>query len=216
MRRRDVYWSLFHKAEKRQIDDLRTDAIEIVYEVIPVKDRAEWLIWREGFRNWKPLEDFPHLLLSLREVGQANAPSVPAPKPVQKSETVATTAPTTVQDRLAKQGSLEDDDADFGIINESDLAERDVRYKKKWEVRILTGGKPILNQTVDISNRGMNLRDPVPKGLTRYFNVELVAGDSFIPLMCSEIKSADGSASRRIRIEVNHHPNALQTALLQY
>ncbi len=217
MRRRDVYWSLFHKNEKRQVDDLRTDAIEVVYEVIPLKDRADWLVWREGFRNWKPLDEFPQLILSLREAGQMNAPSIPAPAPapIQKTEVFETRVATTVQDRLARQGSL-NDSVELGIVDDSDLADRDNRYVKKWELRILTGGKPVINQTVDISNRGMNLRDPVPKGLARYFNVELVVADLSIPLMCSEIKSADGTPSKRIRIEVNHQPIALQTALLQY
>ena len=246
MRRRDIYWSLFQKSEKRQIDDLRTDSIEVVFEVIPKKDQVDWLVWREGFRNWKPLADFPQLIIGLRQAGQVNGPSIPAPSPVPterdlaKAPASATAKPaanaadtkatkivatktaaatrsqsaTTVQDRLNRLGSTDDDVVDFGIVHENELAERDTRYKKKWEVRILTGAKPISNQTVDVSNRGMSLRDPVPKGLSRYFNVELVIGETVVPLMCSEIRGPDGKPSKRIRIEVNHNPNLLQSALL--
>lgn len=246
MRRRDTYWSLFQKSEKRQIDDLRTDYIEVVHEVIPVKDHDDWLIWREGFRTWKPLADFPQLLIGLRQAGQLGAASVPAPKPLARAATAETAAQptkhdetkseavtlkpdsvfqptarkpaargaTTVQDRLNRLGSL-DDEVSFGIIHENELVDRDARYPKTWEVRIFSGGgKPIVNQTIDVSNRGMSLRDPVPKGLQRYFNVELVIGDTVLPLMCSEIKTEDGAPSRRIRIEVNHQPNVLQSALL--
>ena len=221
MRRRDIYWSLFNKSEKRQIDDLRTDYIEVVYEVIPEKDRAEWMVWRDGFRSWKPLDDFPQLLVSLRQAGQVNGPSVPAPSPsaaapTSKADSAVTKKPaTTIQDRLARQGSL-DESVDFDLIDHAELGDRDMRYQKKWEFRIITTGKPILNQTVDISNRGVNLKDPLPKGLPRYFNAELVVGKEVIGLVCSELPGKDGAPSSRVRIEVNHQPNVLQSALISH
>ena len=230
MRRRDIYWSLFHKSEKRQIDDLRTDYIEVVYEVVPEKDRAEWMVWRDGFRSWKPLEDFPQLLVSLRQAGQVHGPSVPAPAPAASaaaasatnadsaasSKSSASAKPaTTVQDRLARQGSLEDS-VDFDLIDHEELGDRDMRYQKKWEFRIITTGKPIVNQTIDISNRGVNLKDPLPRGLPRYFNAELVVGKDVIGLVCSELPGKNGAPSSRVRIEVNHQPNVLQSALISH
>jgi hypothetical protein len=246
MRRRDTYWSLFHKIEKRQIDDLKTDAVEVVYEVIPSKDRGDWLVWREGFATWKPLEDFPTLLQSLRKGGMLSAPSQPAPAPAQRdvptkiadsstsksskdrvakggprnastadeTKSVAARKETTVQDRLARQGSLESE-VDFDLLAETEaLGDRAARYRKKWQIRILTEGKPFMNTTVDASNRGFSLKDPLPKGLPRYFNVEVFAGEMVIPLICSEVPSKSG-ASTRLRIEVNHNPSLLQAALLQ-
>jgi hypothetical protein len=242
---------LFHKTEKRQIDDLKTDAIEVINDVIPAKDRADWLVWREGFATWKPLEDFPNLLASLRKGGMMNAPSQPAPAPAQRdvatrlagdvkvggaaaaaqpasapssapssaptpasSEPAAPAPATTVQDRLARQGNL-DESVEFDLIAEYEaIGSRDDRYPKKWQIRILTDGKPIVLTTNDVSLRGFSLREPLPKGLPRYFNVEVVAGNIVVPLICSEIPSKTG-ASTRLKIEVNHDPSLFQTALLQ-
>lgn len=233
MRRRDTYWSLFHAPEKRQIDDLKTDAIEVIYEVIPAKDRGEWLVWREGFATWKPLDDFPSLLASLRKGGMLSAPSQPAPAPAQKDVPTKLDSPgvrvggaaanptpaagakeTTVQDRLERQGPV-DSSVDFDLIAEYEaLGARDDRYRKKWQIRILTDGKPIVLTTIDVSNRGFSLKEALPKGLPRYFNVEAVAGDIVVPLICSEIASKSGP-STRMKIEVNHDPSLFQAALLQ-
>lgn len=241
MRKRDIYWSLFHSPEKRQIDDLNTDAIEVIYDVLSAKSRMEWLVWREGFATWKPLEDVPTLILSLRKGGMMNAPSVPAPAPAQKEvatrlagapHTAAASQPTktdtkpvtllsaepknetTIQDRLARQGSL-DSEVDLDILADTELGDRAARYRKKWIVHILTEGKPLVFTTVDVSNRGMNLKEPLPKGLPRYFNVEVIANEITVPLICSEIRSKDSTPSTRIRIEVCHDPSLLQMALLQ-
>ncbi len=225
MRKRDTYWSLFHTVEKRQIDDLKTDSIEVMLEVLPAKDCGDWLIWREGFATWKPLSDFQNLLVSLRKGGMMNAPSVPAPAPALKKEMISESKPatplssepkreTTVQDRLARQGSLESE-VDFDILAETELGDRAARYRKKWQVHILTDSKPLVFTTLDVSNRGMSLKEPLPKGLPRYFNVEVVAGGMTVPLICSEIKSKDGLPSTRIRIDVCHDPSLLQMALLQ-
>jgi hypothetical protein len=209
MRRRDYYWSLFQKSEKRQIDDLRTEYVEVVFEVLPKATIDDWLVWREGFRSWKPLSDFPALLTSLRE---GNAGGAAQPAPPQATEIAE--KKTSVQTRLerASGGNVE---AEFAISDESGSDDRDTRYPKKWEVRIqMGGGKPVINQSVDVSNKGIHLRDPLPRGLPNYFNVELKTADSVIPLICSEIQTADGSASKRLRIEVNHHAGALTSALL--
>lgn len=82
MRRRDHYWSLFHLPEKRQLNDLRTDHVEAVFEALPQGDQKDWLVWREGFRTWKPFSDFPQLIQSLRQAMRSAPPAesrVPSP-----------------------------------------------------------------------------------------------------------------------------------------
>lgn len=212
MRRRDFYWSLFQKNEKRQINDLRTEYVEVAYEVLPKADHDNWLIWREGFRSWKPLADFPALLKSLREAGGSTGEQPPAPK----ISTVADNHRTSVQTRLERANANTTDlGGDLEFSEESEHNERDMRYPKKWEVRINAGGaKALVNQTVDVSMRGLRLRDPLPRGLPNYFNVELRFYDQVIALVCSEMKTPDGSASHKLRIDVNQQPGVLQSALI--
>ena len=118
-----------------------------------------------------------------------------------------------MEDRLARQGSV-DSSVEFDLVAEYEaLGARDDRYRKKWQIRILTDGKPIVLTTIDVSNRGFSLKDPLPKGLPRYFNVEAVVGNIVVPLICSEIPMKTG-ASSRLKIEVNHDPSLFQAALL--
>ncbi len=59
----------------------------------------------------------------------------------------------------------------------------------------------------------MQLTAPLPKGLPRYFTVEVDLKGAKIPIICSEITPAD-KAAPRLRIEVNNYMHALQTAIL--
>jgi|GEM_PF-2878767 len=80
LRRREYYWSLFHRPAKNQLDDLRTDQIEAVYAAVPKNRHSEYLVWKEGFTNWKPLIEFPDILISLRTAPQKHeAAPLPAP-----------------------------------------------------------------------------------------------------------------------------------------
>lgn len=79
MRRRDYYWSLYHDAEFNQIDNLRTDQVEAVFAAIPKSMKSQWWIWRDGLDDWKPFEDFPDLLLSLRKTEEHQVVTPPVP-----------------------------------------------------------------------------------------------------------------------------------------
>jgi hypothetical protein len=53
MRRRDYFWSLYHVPRKKQMDDLRTDQVEAIFEALPEPDRKHWRVWRESFQAWR-------------------------------------------------------------------------------------------------------------------------------------------------------------------
>jgi hypothetical protein len=67
MRRRDYYWNLYRLSDKKQIADLRTDYVEVIFEVLTDTQQKDWVIWREGLRSWKPLSEFSRLLVELRK-----------------------------------------------------------------------------------------------------------------------------------------------------
>jgi hypothetical protein len=79
MRRRDFYWSLYHLRERRQLDDLKTEQIEAIYAALSKSAHQEYLIWKDGFENWKPLGDFEQILVSLRRQGPEPAAKPPSP-----------------------------------------------------------------------------------------------------------------------------------------
>jgi hypothetical protein len=111
------------------------------------------------------------------------------------------------------------DEATMSLMLESASASEDrnnVRYQKKFKIRVFTP-KGVLNlQTVDCSSSGFRLKEPLPEGLPRFFHVELDLGsEGKIPLMCSEIREKDGRGSTRVRIQVNDYVNKLKSALMR-
>lgn len=223
--------------EKRQVADLRTDYVEAIFEALPQKDQKDWLIWREGFRSWKRLADFPELLKSLRKVSQSSAaPLPPVAQPAERNAAalsnavgVASISKTLMAragasgvsgllnaeaTKLLNEWSQDAGTVNLAIMDEAEQSDRDTRYPKKFEIAIFSEQAMIRNVTVDISMRGMQVRDAIPTGLPSFFHVEINTGKSVIPVICSLVSSRDGSPSRRLRIEVNESPDLLLSALL--
>ena len=325
MRRREYHWSVYHVTEKNQIDHLRTDQAEAIFAAIPSVQRREWFIWKEGLDSWKPFEDFPELVKSLRKADDrvfeqppalpgtaaaaqpavgldvmedtlggsvilgpvhdlmapppeqtrvaskmpatgtvkpgakpgaklraephpsampaaakaaASAAAKPAPalsqkaapiqaNPAQSSASARQTVkpghskpPTSAaQAGPAQKISLSHDDEESSIelsLMKIGVAEdrNNMRFDRSLDVRIFVGEQVFLNKTTNISLKGMQLAQDLPKSLPRYFNVEIGRGDRLIPVVCSEVRNKSGAPSTRLKIESNEHASAMLTMLL--
>lgn len=233
MRRREYYWSLYHTTENNQLDNLRTDQVEAVHASIPKRFLHEWMIWRDGFESWKPLEDFPQLLVSLRKVEQVN--DVPPPPKAKPKKQVAAAAKSGADkdakdvDHLTAMTGLVDlasahvqadfvfneDAAELSFEMPSSAEERNnFRFQKVFDVRISHGAQTYNNKTVNISLKGMQLQSPLPSGLPRYVNVEIRKGEKSIQVVCSVVRMPNGVPADRLRIEVNDFTPALLAMLL--
>lgn len=111
------------------------------------------------------------------------------------------------------------EEATMSLMLESQAAVEDrnnVRYQKRFKVRIFTPRGVLAVVTTDCSTSGFRLKEPLPEGLPRFFHVEIDLGpDGKIPLVCSEIREGDGHGSTRVRIQVNDHLNTLKSALVR-
>ena len=319
-------WSLFRLSDRKQFDSLSIDKVEFLFNALPEALRRDWIMWREGFTGWKSFNEFPVILLQLRQGGKIGPQPPPVPQAVLKiadeiseivevsqihslgdagdeataleptqqgsnslpvSDIVTIGDPSTevsarpvaaqppATERLGKtapgaqptgrsasahmgaghgpagpQGTKATqsksatkpkvivpsksqiqpgqgvrvislpDEATLSLMLDSQVASEDnrsARYRKRFPVRILHGGKVLETSTIDISMSGMRIRDPLIAGLPRFFNVEIDLGpEGKIPLVCSEVKD-DPTAHQgtRLRIQVNDHQTALKSALLQ-
>ena len=249
MRRREFYWSLFHTPEKNQLDGLRTDQVEAVFAAIPKAMRGEWLIWRDGFDAWKPFEDFPQLLIRLRQVDAKLVEAPPAP-PQLGSAKAATSVAASVAASVAKKTKektksgltltgtrapkgaaqtqahahvpardqdfeMKEPFADLTFMPTANAEDRNnFRFEKVFDVKITMSDKVHMNKTVNISLKGMQLKNPLPKGLPRYINVEIIFKDKVIPVVCTEVRGETTSGSTRLKIEVNDFTPGLLALLL--
>lgn len=111
------------------------------------------------------------------------------------------------------------DEATLSLMLESQAANEDrnnVRYQKRFKVRIFTPKGVVNTVTTDCSTSGFRLKEPLPQGLARFFHVELDLGpEGKIPLVCSEIREKDGRAATRVRIQVNDYLAILKSALVR-
>lgn len=111
------------------------------------------------------------------------------------------------------------DEATMSLMLESEAASEDrnnVRYTKKFKVRIFTPKGIVTVSTIDCSVSGFKLRDPLPEGLPRFFHCEIDLGpEGKIPLICSEVKEKDGRPATRVRIQVNDHLQTFKSALMR-
>jgi len=209
VRRRDYYWSLYHDAESNKLDNLRTDQVEAIFAAIPPSIKSEWWVWRDGMTEWKPFEDFPELLTSLRNSEPPKILTPPLPNRQKKS------AGEETSDEAPKLEFDPSDEVEFTLIHTGIGEDRSHhRFEIELDVRIIVGAQSFPNRTVNVSLKGMQLQSPLPKNLPPYFNVEIRKKNTVIPVVCSEVKNADGGPSNRVKIEVNDHAPALLAILL--
>jgi hypothetical protein len=111
------------------------------------------------------------------------------------------------------------DEATLSLMLESQAATEDrnnVRYHKKFKIRIFTPKGIVPMTTIDCSISGFKLKDPLPEGLPRFFHVEIDLGpDGKIPLICSEVREKDGRPATRVRIQVNDYVQTFRSALMR-
>ncbi len=200
MRKREYYWSLHHAPRKKRFDDLRTDQVEAIYSVLT--DLEDWQVWREGFQSWKSFEEFPVLLEQLR--GAPQIPIEPPPAPQESVQVLDRKMETTIALELESPNKKGVDDS----------GREKARYEGSFTVKIKIGEATFVSKTVNISANGIQLENPLPKILPKYFPVGLFQGREMIPLLCSVVTSA--GPSNRLRIESNEYEDVLRTWLIQF
>lgn len=208
MRKREHYWSLFHNPENNQLDGLRTDQVEAIYSALPPKMREDWFIWKEDFDGWRPLTEFPSILIGLRKSDENKVILPPEPpsqigKPVSGDfkRRVTYEAPDALTAALSLETKVRPEDRG------------QVRFDRKLEIRIYGKDKVYPNQSVDISTTGMQVRDPLPAGLPKSFKVEIRVANKVIPVTASEMKPKSGP-SNRLKLDAGEYDQALFTLLL--
>ena len=228
MRRKEHYWSLFHFDRRKQLDDLRTDQLEAVFEALTESERARWFTWKEGFVGWKPFEEFPTLLQGLRKSIDAVDSDVKAPPPPNVS------GPDFEKERdqfvLAELGGpLQLDERAPGRGAAAGRREGGGRrYSGEFDVDILGGGGGgggssggggqgrVRTRSVNASMSGLQLRDPLPVWAQRYFTIVVHGPDGgALKMLASAIRDASGGPSTRLKFESNDNDNLLRTWLLR-
>lgn len=231
-------WSLFRQSDRKQFDDLSASTVEFFYHALPEQFHGDWLVWKEGLEKWHPFSEALGYLKS-----RPKEPATPPPVIEENTQTHGTVSSRVLQAvatsslRLKstsgytspglsegeKTGSRKvlslSDEETMSLMLESQLASDDrsnVRYSKKFKVRIFATQGILQTSTVDCSISGLRLSESLPEGLPKFFHLEIDLGlDGKIPLICTAIPGRDGKPGDRVHIQVNDHVQAYRSALMR-
>lgn len=57
----DCYWSFYNQRSRARYDGFKTAQARGFVTAIPVDQASEWIVWKEGYPDWKPLALFQEL-----------------------------------------------------------------------------------------------------------------------------------------------------------
>lgn len=190
-------WSLYNKAEKLRIDDLRPEQVRTILLSIPASQIQNWYACQEGDLQWAPLRSVSEFYRDLhgsqdqtitdvsvqRAAGDDLSDSIPA--------NTASVAKTNIRRPLFEdppEGLQSDPTLEItkAQTNERRLARR---YPRKLDFKATHEDKVFTTRTLDISMGGMSLETIVPDWLPRTFRAELSLNDSRVRIVCKRINA---------------------------
>lgn len=188
-----------------------------------------WFVWREGWRQWQPVEEVPGLTESLsRQIDFSNQmpprpgrvaavprrPQAAKPKPpIHSKEDLADLIeldrvdkvdhqPKSVVDNLPDVDEFSNEIDISHDIDKSFIPRTFKRYRKKMKIEILGRGRRFETTSVDISVGGVLVRDALPDWVAGYFKVRMskLTGGKPVELTCYIIENQEPEQRRRLAI----------------
>jgi len=175
-------WSLYNKAEKLRIDDLRVDQVKTILLAIPTRQIGNWYACQEGDLHWQSLSDVPDFYEEAREFKGEGLPATPsAPEAVR---------PMPKRRPLFEEASPEYLEAETTLQLESvPTKERRTarRFVRNLKFEVIHGGKKFSCPTQDVSMSGISLKEKLPNGLPKNFRAELSLNGTNVRFLANRV-----------------------------
>lgn len=189
-----------------------------IVKIFGLEERAQWLVWKEGWTQWKKMSAAGELLVTTSTVLRVmEPPALPrnlmvehTPTPTKsKSEVYViddiSDEPTVHQSQT--QESVDDVKRDEENLEEAEnfVVRKDQRVSVEIDVDIISQGQKFHTRTVDISVGGLQVKDPIPAWLAGYCTLILRRPDvkQQLEFVCSIVENQDPSQKKRLEI----HPS---------
>lgn len=205
-------WGLFRVSDQQKFEGVQFSELEFLFRVLSPDERSQYLFWHPKAGRWIKLESFEKVVPISKSGSQQKTASSSFK---EEKPTLDHAAGVVDQDSLGapsqKMKVFEFDPVETGRLSLDKRAARDsrsdVRYDRRFRVRILTPAGPIKNATLDASMKGLKLEEPIPEGLPQFFYVEVQLGaDKRVSLLCSVVKAKNGQPRNRLKIHKNENP----------
>lgn len=210
-------WSLYNMEERHRVDDLPLSHLLIILSAIPPARLDDWVAWRPGAKDWQTLETYPELsetLETLRHLYEHTGP-FPMDRPDQTplySETVSRQQESSTQINLEPDENENSSELELELNFDRDADRRTARrFKTDLLVEVKAGKNRFVSHTVDISMKGMRIRDALPEWVPLQFQATLYKEGHSINLLCRRVQRTTTQA----RIEAVQSPGALRQWLMK-
>lgn len=122
MKEQEESWSLFRLSDRKQFDGISLSKVEFLFESLPAELHTNWLMWREGFSGWRPLNELPQILPHL-QLQKAPSGAPPVPASVLKMAEEITAGGFKVPQQAAGEPAQDLDEVTQPTIRTADIAE---------------------------------------------------------------------------------------------
>ncbi len=194
-----------------------------IAKILTPVDRAQWLVWKEGWSQWKKMSAASELLVSTSAVLRVMEPPA-LPADLLKGEAVTT---TKSKSEILVIDDLTDDEVSVvtsgpgtavhvpnsggasGVnlddAPESFVVRKDQRVTAEIEVEIISQGRKFHTRTIDLSVSGVQVKEPLPPWLAGYCTLILRRSDvkMILEFVCSVVENQDPNKKKRLEI----HPS---------
>lgn len=168
---------------------------------LPFDERTDWLVWKEGWKQWKPLVQVRELLEPLHRKMDPSAP--PYESQLDEVESKIRNAfqeePESASEDIHEMNTAT---RDLELSDHSFVERGHKRIKKRFKVHINQGANKFKSHTRDVSVGGLLLEDVLPDWVVGYCQVILVRPHSkqAVELTCFLVENQKPTDRRRLQI----------------
>ncbi len=225
-------WVFYNMPKAAFYNGLTFQEARAIAKILTPEERAQWIVWKEGWSQWKKMSAASELLVSTSTVLRVmEPPALPTEFTKSKSEIMViddigeneTAIELENEDNeavavAAAVPSVDSSEVDLNEAPENFVVRKDQRVAAEIDVEIISQGRKFTTKSVDLSIGGIQVKDPVPNWLAGYCTIilrrpELKQGLEFV---CSVVENQDPAERKRLEIHPSKDTVHLKRWLLDF
>jgi hypothetical protein len=192
-----------------------------IVKVFSPEDRATWLVWKEGWAQWKKMSAATELLVTTSTVLRVMEPPALPTGLADVNDKPKTKTDTYVIDDISDEATVNKTPTPAPIEVEAPdnfIVRKDQRVVAEIDVEIISQGQKFATKTIDISVGGVQVHDPIPAWLAGYCTLILRRPDvkQALEFVCSVVENQDPMQKRRLEIHPGKDTVHLKRWLLDF
>lgn len=221
-------WVFYNIQKDAFYNGLTFQEARAIAKVFSPEERAQWLVWKEGWSQWKKMSAAGELLVTTSTVLRVMEPPL-LPKNIE-----ATPTPTKSKSEIYVIDDFNDEPTEKSVVKEVEVVKggldedievpenfvvrKDQRVVAEIDVEIISQGQKFHTRTLDISVGGVQVKDPIPAWLAGYCTLILRRPDvkQHLEFVCSVVENQDPMQKRRLEIHPSKDTIHLKRWLLDF